>query len=214
MPGENLTRDEARERAALLSVDGYEVSLDLRTATGASAGEGGDGAEGPRTFRSVTTVRFRCAEPGASSFADLIAPAVTAVSLNGRDLDPGEVFDGSRLLLEDLAADNELIVDAQCAYSRTGEGMHRFVDPEDGEVYLYTQYEPADARRVYANFEQPDLKAPYRFEVRAPELDGVEQRRRRTHRRCVAVRGDQTDLDLHHLCGRRAVPLRHGHLRA
>jgi aminopeptidase N len=163
VPGENLTRDEARERAALLTVDGYEVSLDLRSALGEAGGDG------PRTFRSVTTVRFRCAEPGASSFADLIAPSVTAVSLNGRDLDPGQVFDGTRILLEDLAADNELVVDARCAYSRTGEGMHRFVDPEDGEVYLYTQYEPADARRVFANFEQPDLKAPYRFEVRAPE---------------------------------------------
>ncbi|MEU7562614.1 aminopeptidase N [Streptomyces eurythermus] len=164
MPGENLSRDEARERAALLSVDGYEVFLDLRSAVG-----GGDGDGEPRTFRSVTTVRFRCNEPGASSFADLLAPRVTSVSLNGRDLDPGEVFDGSRIALEDLAAENELVVDAQCAFSRTGEGLHRFVDPEDGEVYLYTQYEPADARRVFANFEQPDLKAPYRFEVRAPE---------------------------------------------
>ncbi|MGW5131759.1 aminopeptidase N [Streptomyces sp. NPDC004135] len=163
MPGENLSRDEARERAALLSVDGYEVSLDLRSAVGEDSGDG------PRTFRSVTTIRFRCNEPGASSFADLIAPSVTSVSLNGRDLDPGEVFDGSRITLEDLAADNELVVDAQCAYSRTGEGLHRFVDPEDGEVYLYTQYEPADSRRVFANFEQPDLKAPFRFEVRAPE---------------------------------------------
>ncbi|WP_086562742.1 aminopeptidase N [Streptomyces africanus] len=163
MPGENLSRDEARERAALIGVDGYEVSLDLRSAVGE------DGTDGPRTFRSVTTVRFRCNEPGASTFADLIAPSVTAVSLNGRDLDPGEVFDGSRITLEDLAADNELVVDAQCAYSRTGEGLHRFVDPEDGEVYLYTQYEPADSRRVFANFEQPDLKAPFRFEVRAPE---------------------------------------------
>ncbi|MDQ1038634.1 aminopeptidase N [Streptomyces sp. V3I8] len=164
MPGENLSRDEARERAALLSVEEYEVSLDLRSAVG-----GTDTGTGPRTFRSVTTVRFRSAEPGATSFADLVAPAVTAVSLNGRDLDPGAVFDGSRILLEDLAEDNELVVDAQCAYSRTGEGMHRFVDPEDGEVYLYTQYEPADARRVFAGFEQPDLKAPFRFEVRAPE---------------------------------------------
>ncbi|MFC9000772.1 aminopeptidase N [Streptomyces rochei] len=163
MPGENLSRDEARERAALLSVDGYEVSLDVRSAIGEARGEG------PRTFRSVTTIRFRCNEPGASSFADLIAPSVTAVSLNGRDLDPSEVFDGSRIVLEDLAADNELVVDAQCAYSRTGEGLHRFVDPEDGEVYLYTQYEPADSRRVFANFEQPNLKAPFRFEVRAPE---------------------------------------------
>jgi aminopeptidase N len=163
VPGENLSRDEARERAALIGVDGYEVSLDLRSAVGE------DDTDGPRTFRSVTTVRFRCNEPGASSFADLIAPSVTAVSLNGRDLDPGEVFDGSRITLEDLAADNELVVDAQCAYSRTGEGLHRFVDPEDGEVYLYTQYEPADSRRVFANFEQPDLKAPFRFEVRAPQ---------------------------------------------
>ncbi|MGV9272109.1 aminopeptidase N [Streptomyces griseosporeus] len=163
MPGENLSRDEARERAALLSVDGYEVSLDLRSAVGEQDGDG------PRTFRSVTTIRFRCAEPGASSFADLVAPSVTAVSLNGKDLDPGQVFDGARILLDDLAAENELVVDAQCAYSRTGEGLHRFVDPEDGEVYLYTQYEPADSRRVFANFEQPDLKAPFRFEVRAPE---------------------------------------------
>ncbi|WP_407839169.1 aminopeptidase N [Streptomyces sp. DSM 116496] len=164
MPGENLSRDEARERAELLSVDGYEVVLDLRSAV-----DEAEPADGPRTFRSVTTVRFRAAAPGASSFADLIAPSVNSVTLNGRELDPAVVFDGARIALDGLASENVLVVDADCAYSRTGEGMHRFVDPEDGEVYLYTQYEPADARRVYANFEQPDLKAPYRFEVTAPE---------------------------------------------
>ncbi|MFF4159478.1 aminopeptidase N [Streptomyces sp. NPDC001678] len=161
MPGENLTREEARVRARLLTVDAYDVALDLRSATGPGGGE-------PRTFRSVATIRFRCAEPGATSFADLVAPDVTAVTLNGRELDPKEVFDGARVELTDLAAENVLVVDAQCAYSRTGEGMHRFVDPEDGEVYLYTQYEPADARRVFANFEQPDLKAPFTFSVTAP----------------------------------------------
>ncbi|MEU0134690.1 aminopeptidase N [Streptomyces sp. NPDC006296] len=178
MPGENLSRDEARARAELLTVDGYEVALDLRSAVGGP--DGGDEA-GPRTFRSRTTIRFRAARAGASTFADLLAPSVAAVTLNGRDLDPGTVFDGARITLEDLAAgENVLVVDARCAYSRTGEGMHRFVDPEDGEVYLYTQYEPADARRVFANFEQPDLKAPYRFEVTAPEgwrvwSNGVEE---------------------------------------
>ncbi|MBZ4014704.1 aminopeptidase N [Streptomyces purpurogeneiscleroticus] len=161
MPGENLSRDEARERARLLTVDGYEVALDLRSAV-----EQGDAS---RTFRSRTTLRFRCAEPGAGSFADLVAPSVTSVTLNGRELDPAAVFDGARIALPDLAAENVLVVDAQCAYSRTGEGLHRFVDPEDGEVYLYTQYEPADARRVFANFEQPDLKAPFDFEVTTPE---------------------------------------------
>ncbi|MFD7107140.1 aminopeptidase N [Streptomyces celluloflavus] len=161
MPGENLSRDEARERGRLLSVDGYDVALDVRSAVARGEAAG--------TFRSRTTIRFRCAEPGATAFADLLAPAVTAVTLNGRELDPGTVFDGSRIALDQLAADNTLVVDAQCAYSRTGEGLHRFVDPEDGEVYLYTQYEPADARRVFANFEQPDLKAPFTFEVTAPE---------------------------------------------
>ncbi|MEV5938343.1 aminopeptidase N [Streptomyces sp. NPDC051994] len=162
MPGENLSRDEARERAELLSVEGYEVALDLRSAVG-------DAPDGPRTFRSLTTIRFRSARPGASTFADLIAPSVSAVTLNGRALDPAKVFDGNRIALDDLAEENVLVVDAQCAYSRTGEGMHRFVDPEDGEVYLYTQYEPADSRRVFANFEQPDLKAPFVFEALAPE---------------------------------------------
>ncbi|WP_336052270.1 aminopeptidase N [Streptomyces sp. CA2R101] len=161
MPGENLSRDEAQERGRLLSVDAYDVALDVRSAV----------ASGPEaeTFRSLTTLRFRCAEPGASAFADLLAPSVTSVTLNGRELDPAEVFDGTRITLDGLAAENTLVVDARCAYSRSGEGMHRFVDPEDGEVYLYTQYEPADARRVFANFEQPDLKAPFTFEVTAPE---------------------------------------------
>ncbi|MFI9624750.1 aminopeptidase N [Streptomyces sp. NPDC052042] len=170
MPGENLSRDEARERAELLSVDGYEVVLDLRSAVGGPDGADGGASAGPLTFRSVTTIRFRTARAGASTFADLVAPSVNAVTLNGRPLDPAAVFDGTRVALEDLPeGENLLVVDAQCAYSRTGEGMHRFVDPEDDEVYLYTQYEPADSRRVFANFEQPDLKAPFRFEVAAPE---------------------------------------------
>ncbi|QHF93485.1 aminopeptidase N [Streptomyces sp. NHF165] len=162
MPGENLTREEARRRAALLEVSGYEVALDLRSAVAPPP------AEGPRTFRSTTTIRFRCAEEGATSFADLVAPHVHSVTLNGASLPVDEVFDGTRIALPGLRADNELTVDAQCAYSRTGEGLHHFVDPEDGRTYLYTQYEPADARRVFANFEQPDLKAPFEFTVTAP----------------------------------------------
>ncbi|MFC9603911.1 aminopeptidase N [Streptomyces niveus] len=181
MPGENLSRDEARERAELLSVDRYEVALDLRSAVGeapgdasgdapgdASDGAPADGPGAPRTFRSVTTIHFRSARPGVATFVDLVAPSVTSLTLNGRPLDPSVVFDGSRIALYGLAEENVLVVDARCAYSRTGEGMHRFVDPEDGEVYLYTQYEPADARRVFANFEQPDLKAPFSFQVTAP----------------------------------------------
>ncbi|MFJ5551758.1 aminopeptidase N [Streptomyces sp. NPDC093225] len=192
MPGENLSRDEAHERAELLSVDAYEVELDLRSAVDEAEPEGG-----PRTFRSVTTVTFRAHRPGVTTFADLIAPSVNSVTLNGETLDPAAVFDGTRITLTGLAAENTLVVDANCAYSRTGEGMHRFVDPEDGEVYLYTQYEPADARRVYANFEQPDLKAPYRFRVTVPEgwqvwSNGAEESREAAAEGGTAVRFAET----------------------
>ncbi|MFD7645238.1 aminopeptidase N [Kitasatospora sp. NPDC059795] len=155
MPGTNLTREEARTRAALLHVEAYDIELDL-----SSAREGG-------TFRSTTVVRFTAAEPGASTFIDLVAPAVTEIVLNGSPL-PLENFADSRIALPDLAADNELRVVADCAYTNTGEGLHRFVDPADGETYLYTQFEVPDARRVFANFEQPDLKAAFAFTVTAP----------------------------------------------
>ncbi|GHB40204.1 aminopeptidase N [Streptomyces cirratus] len=158
MPGTNLTREEAQQRAKLLTVDSYEIELDL-----GGAQEGG-------TYRSVTTVRFRSAEEGAATFIDLVAPAVHEVVLNGKALDVAAVFRDSRIALEHLAAgDNELRVVADCAYTNTGEGLHRFVDPVDEQAYLYTQFEVPDARRVFASFEQPDLKATFRFTVTAPE---------------------------------------------
>ncbi|MGW7365692.1 aminopeptidase N [Streptomyces sp. NPDC054841] len=158
MPGTNLTREEAQARARLLTVDSYEIDLDL---TGAQ--EGG-------TYRSVTTVRFDSAEDGAETFIDLVAPAVHEVVLNGRSLDVAAVFRDSRIALAHLhAGPNELKVVADCSYTNTGEGLHRFVDPVDQQAYLYTQFEVPDARRVFASFEQPDLKATFQFTVKAPE---------------------------------------------
>ncbi|TAL43406.1 MAG: aminopeptidase N [Salinibacterium sp.] len=153
MPGENLTRAEAQERKSLIDVSSYEVSLDLTT--------------GPETFATSTTVRF-AATPGASSFIDAITSAVHSVTLNGVALDPAEVSDGVRIQLDGLAADNVLTVAADAAYTNTGEGLHRFVDPVDDEVYLYSQFEVPDSRRVFAVFEQPDLKATFQFTVTAP----------------------------------------------
>ncbi|MFF3115315.1 aminopeptidase N [Kitasatospora sp. NPDC057904] len=158
MPGKNLSRDEAQQRASILTVDGYRVRLDVTSAPDPAAA----------TFRSTTTVAFRCARPGTATFLDLLAPAVRSITLNGRAIDPATAFDGARVHVDGLAADNVLTIDADCAYSRTGEGLHRFVDPADGETYLYTHYEPADARRVFATFEQPNLKAPFTFTVTAP----------------------------------------------
>ena len=149
----NLTRDEAHDRGRLVNVRSYHVELDLT---------GGDDV-----FTSQTTVSFGCSRPGARTFIDLAAPAVTEIMLNGQPLSP-ESLAGDRITLADLAADNELRVRASCAYSRNGEGLHRFQDPVDGGVYLYSDLETSDAHRVYACFDQPDLKATFEFTVTVP----------------------------------------------
>lgn len=154
MPGENLTRKEAQERASLINVDSYEVELDL--------------TQGAELFGSTTRVRFTCVDPGKNTFIDAITGAVHSIVLNGEVLDPAKYSDGVRIELPQLLAENELVVVAQGKYTNTGEGLHRFVDPVDNEVYLYTQFEVPDSRRMFAVFEQPDLKATFKFSVTAP----------------------------------------------
>jgi aminopeptidase N len=158
VPGENLTRIEAQQRKSLIAVSGYEVALDLTT--------------GDETFLSTTTVRFE-ATAGASTFIDAFTRTVHSVTLNGTALDAAKVSDGVRIQLDNLAASNVLTVVADVEYTNTGEGLHRFVDPVDGEVYLYTQFEVPDSRRVFAVFEQPDLKATFAFTVTAPSAWAV-----------------------------------------
>ncbi|HET6167930.1 MAG TPA: aminopeptidase N [Marmoricola sp.] len=155
MPGKNLTRDEAQTRAGLLEVDSYTIELDLTTSE--------------KTFASTTTIAFSCTQPGASTFADLVGATVHEISLNGESLDPAQVYADSRIHLDALQADNLLVVRADCAYSHSGEGLHRFVDPADDRVYLYSQFEVPDARRVYTTFEQPDLKSVFNFRITAPD---------------------------------------------
>jgi aminopeptidase N len=149
----NLTRDEAATRSALVKVASYQVDLDLTS-------------DGDDTFDSVSVVRFDCAAPGSSTFINLTAPVVREITLNGAPVGL-DAFDGDRITLDGLAARNVLRVVAECAYSRSGEGLHRFTDPADGRVYLYSDLETFDAHRVYACFDQPDLKASYELTVTA-----------------------------------------------
>jgi aminopeptidase N len=146
----NLTRAEAVARAGLLDVTSYDVELDLTV--------------DERRFRSSTVVRFGCREPGATTFLELDAPELHEATLNGVPVQ----IEGNRMALPDLAADNEVRVVASCAYTKTGEGLHRFVDPSDGAVYLYAMAFLDDAQRFYACFDQPDLKAVFRLTVLAP----------------------------------------------
>ena len=155
----NLTRDQAVERAALVTVDNYRIDLDLTD---------GDGKPGERTFRSVTTVTFD-ALAGADTVIDIAAGTVHSATFNGLELDVSGYDESTGIALSGLAEHNVVVVDADCRYSNTGEGLHRFVDPVDGEVYLYSQFETADAKRMFACFDQPDLKATFDVKVTAPQ---------------------------------------------
>ncbi|HEY2502266.1 MAG TPA: aminopeptidase N [Mycobacterium sp.] len=155
----NLTRDQAVERAALITVDSYRISLDLTD---------GSGAPGERTFRSTTTVVFD-ALAGADTVIDIAADNIRSATLNGRELDVSGYDESTGIPLRGLADRNVVVVDADCRYSNTGEGLHRFVDPVDDETYLHSQFETADAKRMFACFDQPDLKATFALRVTAPK---------------------------------------------
>ncbi|MDF3045366.1 MAG: Membrane alanine aminopeptidase [Ornithinibacter sp.] len=154
MPGTNLTREEAAARAALVTVESHAVDLDVTT--------------GPETFATRSTIHFWCSDPEDETFLDFVGGTVEGIRVNGSDLDPRDHYADSRIRLTGLAADNEVVVTATGRYTNTGEGLHRFVDPVDDEVYLYSQFEVPDSRRMYPVFEQPDLKAPFTFTVTAP----------------------------------------------
>lgn len=150
----NLTRDETAARSAVITAHRIRVELDLAGAP-----------ERARTgFHSRTTLEFDAT--ATETWLDFIGESVERVVVNGDEVEVE--YDGARIALRGLAATNTVVVDAVGAYSRSGEGLHRFHDPADGETYLYTQYEPADSRRVMACFEQPDIKASYTFVVDAP----------------------------------------------
>jgi aminopeptidase N len=155
----NLTRDQAVERAALITVDSYRIDLDLTD---------GNGRPGERTFRSITTVQFD-ALAGAETVIDIASDTVRSATLNGRELDVSDYDESIGIALTGLAERNVVVVDADCRYSNTGEGLHRFVDPVDDAVYLYSQFETADAKRMFACFDQPDLKASFDLSVTAPQ---------------------------------------------
>jgi aminopeptidase N len=153
MSSTNISRLEASERSAVVQAQNYDVELDLSTRDD--------------TFGSRTTVHFTARE-GNSTWIDFIAPKVQRIELNGESLDTS-IHDGFRIPLRNLKSHNVLIVEAEAAYMNTGEGLHRFIDPVDDEIYLYTQFEIADARRVFACFDQPDIKATFTFSVTAPD---------------------------------------------
>src|ERR1700761_1338539 len=155
----NLTRDQAAERATLITVENYQINLDVTD---------GSGAAGERTFRSTTTVAFD-ALAGSDTVIDIAADTIRSASLNGREIDVSGYDESTGIPLTGLANRNVVIVDADCRYSNTGEGLHLFVDPVDNETYLYSQFETADAKRMFACFDQPDLKATFDLRVTAPK---------------------------------------------
>ena len=154
MPGKNLTRDEAATRSTLVKTHSYRIDLDLISST--------------ETFVTKTTIKFAGLKPGQSTFIDAVGKRVIAATLNGVAFEVKD-YDGETIHLPALSAENELFLEIEAPYSNTGEGLHRFVDPADNEVYLYTQFETGDARQMYACFDQPDQKATFTISAITPK---------------------------------------------
>ena len=153
MSGTNLKQIEAAQRSEAIKVASYKIDLDVTT--------------GAETFLVKTTIKFAGLTPGATPFIDCVGKRVISAKLNGADFDPK--FDGESIFLPAIAADNTLEIEHEGIYSNSGEGLHRFVDPADNEVYLYTQFETGDARRMYACFDQPDQKATFSISTITPK---------------------------------------------
>ena len=149
----NITRAEAVSRFEVVANPKYTVALTID-------GKG-------ETYSCVASINFD-AKNGAETWLDLISPLVDSIWLNGAELKVSEVFDGTRIKLANLKEKNSVQVKANCSYMNTGEGLHRHIDPVDNEVYIYTQFEVADSRRVFPVFEQPDIKGTLALTVTAP----------------------------------------------
>jgi aminopeptidase N len=149
----NITRLEAIERFAKVSNPEYTVALQLDGKTD--------------TYTCIASISFSALE-NSETWLDLISPNVETVWLNGNQLNVQDVFDGTRIRLKDLKKINTVQVKAQCSYMNTGEGLHRHIDPVDNQIYIYTQFEVADCRRVFPVFEQPDIKGTMVLSVTAP----------------------------------------------
>jgi aminopeptidase N len=153
MPGLNLTRFEASFRSRIIGNAKYYITLDLMD----------DG----KYFDAITTIEFDAIK-GTSTFIDLVATEVYSITLNNHALDAKKNYNDYRVGLSDLEAENRVCIRSKMKYSNVGEGLHKYIDPVDKEVYLYSQFEVPDSRQVFATFEQPDIKGVFNFTIIAP----------------------------------------------
>jgi aminopeptidase N len=154
MPGVNISRSESQERSRHIAVESYDVFLDV--------------SQDADTFIAKSSVVFTCNLPGYETFIDAVATRIITATLNGQVIDTSS-FDGQSVFLKNLAKDNVLVIEAEVAYSKTGEGLQKSVDPADGEIYLYSQGETAHIRKMYPCFDQPNLKAIFNLSVLTPK---------------------------------------------
>jgi aminopeptidase N len=148
----SLTYDEARARAEQISEVTYRVELDLTSR---------------ERFLCRTTVGFTIDDPHATTFLELVDAVELRLTVNGAPV-ASPTYDGERITLHDLAPSNEVVVEALVPYVNDGDGMHTFTDPADDETYVSALLGMDIAHKVFACFDQPDIKAPIALTVTAP----------------------------------------------
>ena len=155
-----LTRTEAEARAARVSHVSYHLHFRVE--------------RGRDHYDGEVTIGFQLHGAG-DLFLDFRGKQIELLEVNGAPIEEPD-WNGYRLVLPDAALEhavgdehNTVRIVYENAYDHSGEGFHQFIDPEDGEEYLYTNFEPYAAHRLFPSFDQPDIKAAYTLTVTAPE---------------------------------------------
>ena len=154
-PEKGLTQAEAARRAALVKDADYELALSV------------DG--GKVDFTGHEVLRFSLSSPADGLTVDFTGGRIERLVVNGAAVEapkPGLFFELPKASLR--AGENVVLIDFSHPYSVDGAGLYRFKDPEDDRVYLYSNFEPYDANKMFPCFDQPDLKATFTATVEAP----------------------------------------------
>ncbi|VUD41242.1 Aminopeptidase N [Thalassocella blandensis] len=150
-----LERSQAYYRSARVSDVNYVLALNLP-------------AENV-PFSGKAKIRFTLNDASQPLTLDFVDGDVSQISVNGT-LIPTQ-YNGFFITLPAEAltvGEQEVEITYTHAYRRDGTGLHWFKDPEDGETYLFSQFEAWDFNKVFPGFDQPDLKSTYTLSVEAP----------------------------------------------
>jgi aminopeptidase N len=151
-----LDQTYAAMRAQQLSNVSYQLSMEVD--------------EQKPSFSGEVAISFTLAKANNSPVTlDFEGGEILSVNLNGNDIS----FQAEKWFLrfppqQFNVPTNTLRIKFTHAYANAGDGLHRYKDAATGNVYLYSNFEPFNAHKMFPHFDQPNIKANFTLDVIAP----------------------------------------------